>query len=45
MVAFRCGIIDKTVMYEAAWQRCSRDCSLWVLYAGTSFVTAAKGAF
>jgi hypothetical protein len=45
MVALRYGIIDKTVMYEAAWQKCSRDCSLWVLYAGTSFVTAPKGAF
>jgi len=31
LIRFRCGIIDKTVMYEAAWQKCSRDCSLWVL--------------
>jgi hypothetical protein len=29
VVVFRCGIIDKTMMYEAAWQKCSRDCSLW----------------
>jgi len=26
MVVFRCGIIDKTEMYEAARQKCSRDC-------------------
>jgi hypothetical protein len=45
MVVFRRGIIDKTVMYEAAWQKCSRECSLWVLYAGKSFVSTPKGAF
>ena len=45
MVVFRCGIIDKTVMYKAAWQKCSRDWFVWVLYAGRRFVAAAKGAF
>jgi len=34
MVVFRCGIIDKTEMYEAARQKCSRDWFLWVLNAG-----------
>jgi len=45
MVVFRYGIIDKTAMYEAAWQKCSRDCSVWVLYVGTRFGTAPEGAF
>jgi len=34
MVVFCCGVIDKTEMYEAARQKCSRECFLWVLYAG-----------
>jgi len=45
MVVIRFGIIDKTAMYEAAWQKCSRDCSVWVLYVGTGFVIAPEDAF
>ena len=45
MVVFRFGIIDKTAMYEAARQKCSRDCSVWVLYVGTRFGNAPEDAF
>ena len=45
VVVFRCGIIDKTAMYEAAGQKCSRDCLLWVLYIGARSASFHKGAF